>query len=556
MLRDCAKGARSKVHREESNEAMTDKHGQVDKKTKKTGEKKGVRKDYLIGKESMKMEMNKMLPGGRGKGTSNEAQKGESKEIDIGTTRNTGEGLVELTLQVRVEGIPNQPSGGDKKTGTGRPAGSKGTNQRAGKAGCESSPGKALIKNRSLEKEGGDTKEEETKLKRRVKNTAPAVAGKKPDRTDDLVSDEKDYHHLLKLLRIKLPVGVLSPEVIKESQKQTCIRDAKSIVTDLENFKIQFCITPRLGCREVKRALALMNSGDALELTKIIFFEAKKDDDRKTLMEIWKRNSTSTGKGFRMQDRYTSTPISTPEMYSTAITRGWSASVHEGVKPTVTDGVRVNTKDMENMNYFDESILDESGSDRFGRFHQNKTDEIECLKFFHGLGVISSDREKVRYTKGNKVECGFLTGRLDFLAKIPKSSGISGTGASGEDKRLVIECKGTTGDMVGKVFTKRQNGECQAQLIKSHEYCYQTQAYMYILNRDAALLRRPRSNRAVMVIRHYHRGGNSPQDFHWNYLQLDKDIQTDIEKLRAYCQRDVLACFLAVLDLIFQKEIT
>ncbi|XP_062395163.1 uncharacterized protein LOC134083062 [Sardina pilchardus] len=540
---------------------MTDKQQQVDKTTKKPGDKKGVGKDDLAVKESIERRMNKMLPGGMRKGTANEAQRGESKEIDNGTTRHNGEGLVELTLQVRVDGIPNHPSGEafrNQKKGTGNPAGSKGINKRAEKAASERKLGEALTKNKRDAKEEEGTKNRKTVPSHAVttgkgKSKETFAAGTKLDRTDELVSDEKDYHHLLKLLHIRLPEGVLSPEVIKESQKHTL--DAKSIITELEKFKIQFCITPRLGCREVKRTLSLKNSGDVLELTKIIFFEPKKDEDRERLMEIWKKNSTSTGKGFRMQDRYKCTPISTPEMYSTALTRGWSTSAPKDDKATVTDGVRVNAKDIENMKYSDESLLDESTSDRFGRFHQNKMDEIECLKFFHGLGVISSGGEKVRYTKGNKVECGFLTGRLDFLASIPKSSGKSGTGTSGKDERLVIECKGTTGDMVGKVFTKRPNGDCQAQLIKSHEYCYQTQAYMYILNRDATLLRRPLSNRAAMVIRHYHRG-NSPQDFHWNYLQLDKGIQTDIDELRAYCQRDVLACFLAVLDLIFQKEIT
>ncbi|KAL2084109.1 hypothetical protein ACEWY4_019627 [Coilia grayii] len=367
---------------------------------------------------------------------------------------------------------------------------------------------------------------------------------------DDLSQDVKDYLYLLKLLRIHLPDGVLNADIIKVSKTQTCIADAHSITTELENFRLQFSMTPRLGCREVKRALALKTNEDVLELTNIIFFEISKKEDRGTLMENWKKNSSNTGKGFRLRERYRKIPISTPAVYSTAITRSLSSSEQKDNKAKVTDGVRVNVTDLENMEYSDESLLDKSGTDRFGRYHQNKTDEVECLKFFHELGEINSSQAGVRYTKGNKVECGFLSGRLDFLAQIQKVSGKKSTA----DERLVIECKGTTGDMVGKLFTK--SGEHCALLVKSHEYSYQTQAYMYILNQEARLLKRSVSNRAVMVIRHYYGDGANQRDFHWSYLQLDDKIQRDISDLMLYCQREVLARFLAVLDLIFQKEMT
>lgn len=541
---------------------------QVDERIKGLGARRGVQKSDVIVKGSGEMGMNMTLPGrGRGKETANEPLRVEAKERDKRTTGDPGDDLVELTVQVRVKGTPNQPPGRDRK----KAVGNTDRNKTGGDVvAYESSQRGAVIKPRGPEIKGKNTKEEETRVRtgRGYGNTAPgrppttnsgkskqaSVAGKKPDRTDDLVPDVKDYLYLLKLLRIRLPEGVICPEVIKVSTNHTCVSSAKSIVTELENLKIQFCVTPRLGCREVKRTLTLKNRGDVLELTKVIFFETTKVEDRKMLMESWKKNSTSTGKGFRMRDRYKNTPISTLEMYSSAITRSMRASLPGDRKPTVTDGVRVNSKEVENLKYSDESLLNGSGSERFGKFHQNKTDEMECLKFVHELGVISVEKEKVRYTKGNKVDCGFLTGRLDFLANIQKTSGRTSAGAYEKDERLVIECKGTTGDMVGKVFTKTQNSE--AQLITSHEYCYQAQAYMYVLNQEAGLLRKPLSKRAVMVIRHYHGGGNSPQDFHWNYLQLDENIQTDIDELRAYCEREVLACFLAVLNLIFQKEIT
>lgn len=332
---------------------------------------------------------------------------------------------------------------------------------------------------------------------------------------DGLGLDVKDYLHLLKLLHINLPEGVLSPEVIQLSKAQTCISDAQSIVTELEDFKIQFCRTPRLGCREVKRTLALKNSGNVLQITKTIFFNAAQKTE--SLNEIWKKNSRNTDRGFRMRDMYKYKPISTPKMDSTATKRTLNT------EPKVTKGKSVE------KNYLEDS-------------EEPRLNEMECLKFYHELKMKNSGK-KVQYTRGNTVEYSFLSGRLDFLAHL-------------QQERLVIECKGTTGDMVGKVFTKTQSDDHLADLVETHGYFFQTQAYMYILNQDNKLLSRPLSNRAVMVIRHYHKDDNSPQDFYWNELQLDEKIQTDIDELRTYCQREVLACFLAMLDLIFQKEIT
>ncbi|XP_063055907.1 uncharacterized protein LOC134449727, partial [Engraulis encrasicolus] len=391
-----------------------------------------------------------------------------------------------------------------------------------------------------------------TVLVNKDRPTAIKVPGRGGE--DALGLDVKDYLYLLKLLRINLPDGVLNTEVIDMLRTQTCIADACSITTELENFSLQFTMTPRLGCREVKRALALKTKADVLELTKLVFFETSKKEDRGTLMDTWKKNSLYTGKGFRMKDRYQNTPISTPAMYSTAITRSLRSAGHKDKKAKVTDGVRVNVKDVENMDYKDESLLHKPGGNHFGMFHQNKTDELECLKFFHELGEIGpSDQVRVRYSKGNKVDFGFLSGRLDFLAHVQRV----GARKSSDVERLVIECKGTTGDMVGKLFIKSEEEGDRAQLVKTHEYCYQTQAYMYILNQEARLLKpQPVSNRAVMVIRHYHGDGAKQQDFYWNYIPKNDAIQGDISDLVIYCQREVLACFLAVLDLIFQRETT
>lgn len=87
----------------------------------------------------------------------------------------------------------------------------------------------------------------------------------------------------------------------------------------------------------------------------------------------------------------------------------------------MTKGARVNVKDNESKEYCDESVFWRNrvspGPRRFGMFFQNKADELEMLKFFHELGEGGSGGTRTAsYTKGNKVEYGFLSGRLDFLA--------------------------------------------------------------------------------------------------------------------------------------------
>ncbi|KAI4896883.1 hypothetical protein NFI96_009260 [Prochilodus magdalenae] len=361
----------------------------------------------------------------------------------------------------------------------------------------------------------------------------------------------KDYLTLLKLLKINLPEGVLNPEVIIQSEDTNVIQDAQGIIKDLEDFKLKFIATPRLGCREVKHALNLKKKRNAPEITRIIFFESTKDSEQ-TLKERWKRNASNSGHGFRMRDRYKTTPISTPDMYATAQTRSWERLEPGKDFAKVTKGVGINVQDIVEMEFSDESSFRESSSPQmFGNFFRNPADEKECLKFFHEQGDITSAYDQLTYTKGNKVEFGFLTGNLDFLAEARHKAGSAKSNMSSEPNidKIIIECKGTTGAMVGKLFTKPGNGGRQAQFIETHEYCYQTQAYMYILKH---VKQTPATVRAVMVVRHYHSDSSSSRDFYWNYLRKDHGKQ--IDELKVYCQKEVLARFLAVLRLIFQKE--
>ncbi|XP_052435320.1 uncharacterized protein LOC127975353 [Carassius gibelio] len=352
-----------------------------------------------------------------------------------------------------------------------------------------------------------------------------------------------DYLVLLKSLRIDLPNGVLNQKVIRLSENAGIIQKAEDVVKELENFKFQFNRTPRLGCRELKNSLPLKDNGKILELTVMIFFEKRKDSEE-ALRSQWRKNISNTSCGFRFRDKYRTKAISTPTMYATTQTRSWRHLEVGDNLANISAGVTVNVHDIENRDYADESALwTASSPKRFGKYFQNPGDERECLKFYHELRETGTNM-RVRYTKGNKVDFGFLSGRLDFLAEVKGE----------KSEKMVIECKGTTGDMVGKVFTKPKNDDRHAHLNETHEYYYQVQAYMYILNRAAIQTKGFTSDRAVMVVRHYHKNGQEPRDFYWNYMRKNEAIQQKIDELRVFCEEEVLACFLAVLNLIFQKD--
>lgn len=395
----------------------------------------------------------------------------------------------------------------------------------------------------------GEITSEET-LQKEVE--AVNVIRKLPAREESVSQlDVSEYLVLLKALRINLPKGVLNPEVIMLSHNADIIKKAQDVVTDLESFKFQFNSIPRLGCRKVKNSLALKNNGNVLEMTMMIFFKKSKDSE-KTLRAKWSENTSNTVCGFSFRHKYKTTAISAPALYATTQTRSWKhLKVGDNVA-NIGEGVTVNIKTIEEKEYRNESSLSPT-SQNFGNFFQNPADEIECLKFFHELGEIGKD-QKLRYTRNTKVEFGFLSGKLDFLADITDSN-VNANAKGAERDKILIECKGTTGDMVGKLFTKPNNDSRRAQLDEKHEYCCQIQAYMYILNKSAEQTQGFTSNRAVMVIRHYHKNGENPRDFYWNFLEKNETLQQQIDELCAFCQEEVLACFLAVLNLIFQLEI-
>ncbi|KAJ8354987.1 hypothetical protein SKAU_G00225540 [Synaphobranchus kaupii] len=211
----------------------------------------------------------------------------------------------------------------------------------------------------------------------------------------------------------------------------------------------------------------------------------------------------------------------------------------------------VNTEVIESRTFADESSL-WNGDNSAKKFGMNDADETESLKFFLSLQEVISDYNHASYTKGNNVEYGFLTGTLDFLAEVKKDR-QSKRDEQGVNKRLVIECKSTTGDMVDKFYTKTPNNQ-KACVKRNHMYSIQVQTYLYILDNVGKRETCPPDTRAVMILRHYHVDCKPPRDFHWSYLQTDEELQAQIDGLRVFCQEEVLGCFLAVLNLIFQKE--
>lgn len=244
-----------------------------------------------------------------------------------------------------------------------------------------------------------------------------AVVGGRPGEDSHLT--QQDYLQLMKSLSVRLPEGVLTPQVIELANMESRIQDAQAIISDLEHFNIRFKAVPRLGCREVQNFLAMKRDGQVLQITKFLFFD--QEDDKEQRRKHWRENKTNTGRGFRLRNRYMGdTAVSTPAMYTSA-TRSWARLEVGEVSSIVTKGTRVNVKDIESKEYCDESVFWRNGVSpgprRFGMFFQNKADELEMLKFFHELGEGGSGGTRsASYTKGNKVEYGFLSGRLDFLA--------------------------------------------------------------------------------------------------------------------------------------------
>ncbi|XP_053497004.1 uncharacterized protein LOC128617774 isoform X2 [Ictalurus furcatus] len=309
-----------------------------------------------------------------------------------------------------------------------------------------------------------------------------------------------DYQTLLELLKINLPEGALNPEVTQRSTHPDVIKDSKAIVQDLRNAKITVVGKPRLSCVKVKRAHGLKEKGKITDVVKSLFFTNCNKASAETLKKRWEKNAPESGCRFRMRDTFNETPISTPEksVSSNPSRKAW-----------------------------------------FGNPEDNKNNATDCFRFF--LEKIGLDIEHAEYKTEYPVESGFISGRLDFLLDISNPAVSSEASRS---EKIIIECKGTKGDMVGDVFTLPHHEGHEVELTKSHEYYYQTQAYLYILKK----VLNPVPVRAVMVVK-LTAEGTKPK-FYWGEVSNNTE---HIEELNNFCQEEALPRFLAVLNLIFQK---
>lgn len=137
-----------------------------------------------------------------------------------------------------------------------------------------------------------------------------AMVGGRPGEDSHLT--QQDYLQLMKSLSVRLPEGVLTPQMIELANMESSIQDAQA--------NIRFKAVPRLGCREVKNFLAMKRHSQVLQITKLLFFD--QEDDEEQSRKHWRENKTNTGRGFRLRNRYMGdTAVSTPAMYTSAATR-------------------------------------------------------------------------------------------------------------------------------------------------------------------------------------------------------------------------------------------
>lgn len=339
-------------------------------------------------------------------------------------------------------------------------------------------------------------KSKETAIK--VENEREEESVSADEEPEPLSVDE--YQTLLQLLKINLPEEALNPEVCERSTHRDVIKDSKAVVRELRNTKLTVTETPRLSCVDVKQAYGLKEGGKITDIVQMLFFKKCKKASEKTLKEWWEMKAPETGCMFRMRDTYQETPSSTPEklVSSTGGGKAW-----------------------------------------FGKPEDNKKNETDCFSFFLNLNGL--DPEDVTYKHEYKVESGFISGRLDFLLDITNSAESSEMSLR---EKIIIECKGTKGSMVGDVFTLPHDEGHEAELNTSHEYYYQTQAYLHILKK----ILNPVPVRAVMVVKVTAEDTNPK--FYWGRVSDDTE---HIKELDDFCQQEALPRFLAVLNLIFQK---
>ncbi|KAK3571077.1 hypothetical protein QTP86_001544 [Hemibagrus guttatus] len=251
-----------------------------------------------------------------------------------------------------------------------------------------------------------------------------------------------DFKKLLKLLRVRLPKEVLTPEAVARSTHPNVIADATRIKQDLENCRLKIAPIPRLACGNIKQVLEQRENKEFLEITKTILFRDSKGD---TLRKQWERNARDGG-GFRIKDTYKE-----------------------------TDSLHRKHRNASRWNY-----------------SENQKVARSCFQFYlQQMGLAPGN---VNLKKPGKLEFGFLSGKPNFLVEMKGSP----EDASPSEK-LIVKCNSTI-NTTENIFTRPKKGS-QVEFKPSHQYYLHTQGFLFIQRERERLEENPLPVRAVMVMK-------------------------------------------------------
>ncbi|TSK77029.1 Rap1 GTPase-activating protein 2 [Bagarius yarrelli] len=327
---------------------------------------------------------------------------------------------------------------------------------------------------------------EENRSKRsREKNWGTTSSGKREDPcaggSGDAAQDSEeefeslgveDHQTLLQHLNIQLPEGALNPEISQRATRPDVIKDSKEIVQGLRTGQLMVVEKPCLMCVKVKQASQLRQKDKITGFVQLLFFKKRSKASEKTLKEHWEKNAPKSGCRFRMRDTFfTETPDFSPRKFARS-SEAWKAS--------------------------------------FGNPAENKSNEEDCFKFF--LQQKGLELEKIKYQRELKVKSGFFSGRVDYLIEVKSSAEDTETSPR---QKIIVECKGTKGNMVGNVFSLSPEGD-KAEFNTHHEYYHQTQAYLYIQRKEV----NPPPVTAFMVVKVIEK--DTQPKFHWTESRLLK----------------------------------
>ncbi|XP_060776899.1 uncharacterized protein LOC132886355 [Neoarius graeffei] len=169
----------------------------------------------------------------------------------------------------------------------------------------------------------------------------------------------------------------------------------------------------------------------------------------------------------------------------------------------------------------------------YGEHSIIQTNAKQCYDFY--LKQTELKECDVKTKKNGKLEFGFLTGKPSFLVAVKRSEDVT--------EKIIMKCNSSSKDMAEEIFTLPKEGG-QPEFNTSHQYYLHTQGCLFILKEKEKMEENPVPVRAVMVMK---TGGN----FYCGEVSEDRE---KIEQLNNLCKNEALPRFLAVLNLIFEKE--